>query len=179
VATYRAVINQCRVWTNTDSIDMVIRQPESRCEMDTVEELAGTYFYKGMFNLTAGELFFFVFLDEAQKQLGVEDIATLALIILGQPTQTTRAKPAGTTKGTSILSANLRVWLNIRVNRWPTLTTESIKRLKFRFVNNLGAFAGRWIPILGIGFILSDVTQNALKATHIYNLIAKNGDKLW
>lgn len=147
--------------------------------MDTVEELGGTYFYKGMFNLTAGELFFFVFLDEAQKQLGVEDIATLALIILGQPTQTTRGKPAGTTKGTSILSANLRVWLNIRVNRWPTLTTESIKRLKFSYVNNLGAFAGRWIPILGIGFILNEVTQIAWKATHTYNLIAKNGDKLW
>lgn len=26
--------------------------------MDTVEELKGTYFYKGMFNLSAGELFF-------------------------------------------------------------------------------------------------------------------------
>lgn len=147
--------------------------------MDTVEELRGTYFYKGMFNLTAGELFFFVFLDEAQKQLGVEDLATLALIILGQPTQTTRAKPAGTTKGTSILSANLRVWLKIRVHRWPTLTTESIKGLRFSYVNNLGAFAGRWIPILGIGFIMNDVVQVAWKTTHSYNLIAKEGDKLW
>lgn len=25
--------------------------------MDTIEELGGTYFYKGMFNLSAGELF--------------------------------------------------------------------------------------------------------------------------
>jgi len=147
--------------------------------MDTVEELKGTYFYKGMFNLSAGELFFFVFLDEAKKQLGVEDVATLALIILGQPTQTTRAKPAGTTKGTSILSANLRVWLKIRVHRWPTLTTESIKGLRFSYVNNLGAFAGRWIPILGIGFLMNDVVQIAWKTTQSYNLIAKEGDKLW
>lgn len=147
--------------------------------MDTVEELRGTYFYKGMFNLSAGELFFFVFLDESQKQLGVEDVATLALIILGQPTQTTRAKPAGTTKGTSILSANLRAWLKIRVHRWPTLTTESIKGLRFSYVNNLGAFAGRWIPILGIGFIINDVARIAWETTHTYNLIAKEGDKLW
>ncbi|TCV98683.1 STM2901 family protein [Biostraticola tofi] len=147
--------------------------------MDTVEELGGTYFYKGMHNLTAGELFFFVFLDNAQKQLGVEDIATLALIILGQPTQTTRAKPAGTTKGTSILSTNLRVWLKIRVHRWPTLTTESIIQLRFSYVNNLGAFAGRWIPILGIGFIMNDVAQIAWKTTHNYNLIVNKGDKLW
>ena len=147
--------------------------------MDTVEELGNTYFYKGMFNLTAGELFFFIFLEEAQKQLGVKDVAVLALIILGQPTQNTRGKPDNTTKGTSILSENLRGWLKIRVSRWPTLTTESIKRLKFSYVNNLGAFVGRWIPILGIVFIMNDVMQIAWKATRNFNLIAREGDKLW
>lgn len=30
--------------------------------MDTVEELNGTYFYAGKFNLTAAELFFMVFI---------------------------------------------------------------------------------------------------------------------
>ncbi len=44
--------------------------------MDTTEELNGTYFYKGLSNLTAGELFFFVFLEEA-KQLGVDDVARI------------------------------------------------------------------------------------------------------
>ena len=72
--------------------------------------------------------FFLYFLEEVQKQLGVDDVSALALIILGQPLQTTRAKPVGTTKGTSILSANLCVWLKFRVNRWPTLTTERIKK---------------------------------------------------
>lgn len=38
--------------------------------MDTTEQLDGTYFYKGLTNLSAGELFFFVFLEEAQKQPG-------------------------------------------------------------------------------------------------------------
>ncbi|WP_241647878.1 STM2901 family protein [Rosenbergiella metrosideri] len=147
--------------------------------MDTVEELKGTYFFNGMINLNAGELFFYIFLEEAQKKLGAEDIIALALIILGQPLQTTRAKPAGATKGTSVLSANLRILLKIKVNRWPTLTTESIKKMRFSYVNNLGAFAGRWIPVLGIGFIMNDVTQIAWKTTQRYNLIAKEGDRLW
>lgn len=129
--------------------------------------------------MNAGELFFYIFLEEAQKKLGAEDIIALALIILGQPLQTTRAKPAGATKGTSVLSANLRIWLKIKVNRWPTLTTESIKKMRFSYVNNLGAFAGRWIPVLGIGFIMNDVTQIAWKTTQRYNLIAKEGDRLW
>ena len=74
------------------------------------------------------EKFFLYFFEEAQKKLGAEDIIALAMITLGQPLQTTRAKPVGATKGTSVLSANLWIWLNIKVNRWPTLTTESIKK---------------------------------------------------
>ena len=30
--------------------------------MDTIEELIGTYFYKGIYNLSAGEFFFGCFL---------------------------------------------------------------------------------------------------------------------
>ncbi|MCX8962721.1 STM2901 family protein [Erwinia psidii] len=147
--------------------------------MDTTEQLNGTYFYKGMHNLKAGELFFWIFLEEAQKQLGVEDIATLALVIIGQPNLATRRKPGGTTGGTSILSSNLRHWLNFRVHRWPTLTNESIKNLRFSYVNNLGAFVGRWVPILGIAYLMNDVTRIAWRATHTYNSIARGGDKLW
>lgn len=106
-----------------------------------------------MHNLTAEELFFWVFLEEAQKQLGVNDVIALALFILGQPIKSTRAKPRGATKGTSILSENLRRWINIETRmQLPTLTNGSIRRRKFSYVTNLGAFAGRWIPILGITF---------------------------
>ncbi len=31
--------------------------------MDTVEELNGTYFYKGICNISASELFFWILLD--------------------------------------------------------------------------------------------------------------------
>jgi len=146
--------------------------------MDTTEELNGTYFYKGLSNLSAGELFFFVFLEEAQKRLGVSDVVALALIILGQPTQSTRGKPAGATAGTSILSENLRRWLKFRVNRWPTLTNESIRHLRFSYVTNLGAFAGRWIPILGIGFVMNDVAQIGFNSLVTYNRIAREDDRL-
>lgn len=147
--------------------------------MDTTEELNGTYFYKGLSNLTAGELFFFVFLEEAKKQLGVDDVVALALIILGQPTQNTRGKPAGATKGTSILSENLRRWLKYRTPRWPTLTTESIRHLRFSYVTNLGAFAGRWIPILGIVFVMNDVARIGFNTVSTYNRIARGDDKVW
>lgn len=38
--------------------------------MDTVEELNGTYFYKGVCNISAGELFFWIFLDKIDEQFG-------------------------------------------------------------------------------------------------------------
>lgn len=38
--------------------------------MDTVEELNGTYFYKGVSNISAGELFFWILLDEVGAQMG-------------------------------------------------------------------------------------------------------------
>lgn len=148
--------------------------------MDTTEQLNGTYFYKGLHNLSAGELFFWVFLDEAQRQLNVDDVIALALFILGQPTKTTRGKPAGATKGTSFLSQNLRRWINIEVGmQLPTLTNGSIKRRKFSYVTNLGAFTGRWIPILGIMFIMNDVMTIAWRATNTFNRIASEEDKLW
>ncbi|HEE0118870.1 TPA: hypothetical protein R6W50_001552 [Citrobacter gillenii] len=147
--------------------------------MDTVEELNGTYFYRGYSNLSAGELLFWIFLDEASEQFGVKDFLTVGLILLGQPEVATRGKPTGATPGTSILSSQLRYYLNIETRRLPTLTTGSIRRLKFAYVTNLGAFVGRWIPILGIFVIAADVSTIAYKATSKYNTIARGKDKLW
>lgn len=110
--------------------------------MDTVEELNGTYFYRGYSNLSAGELLFWVFLDEASEQFGVKDFFTIGLILLGQPEVATRGKPIAATPGTSVLSSQLRHYLKIETRRLPTLTTGSIKRLKFAYVTNLGAFVG-------------------------------------
>lgn len=54
--------------------------------MDTVEELNGTYFYNGIANISAGELFFWILLDEVNDYIGgIENITTISLILLGQP----------------------------------------------------------------------------------------------
>ena len=54
--------------------------------MDTVEQLNGTYFYKGIDNISAGELFFWLFLDKTNEQFGgVTDLLALSCIILGLP----------------------------------------------------------------------------------------------
>lgn len=147
--------------------------------MDTVEELNGTYFYRGFSNLSSGELLFWVFLDTTAEHFGVDDFLTIGLILLGQPTLGTRGKPRGTTQGTSPLSQQLRHYLDIETRRLPTLTTGSIKRIEFSYVTNLGAFVGRWIPILGIIIIAADVSTIAYKATNKYNTIARGNDKLW
>ncbi|MEI2266764.1 STM2901 family protein [Erwinia sp. CGal63] len=148
--------------------------------MDTIEELNGTYFYKGIYNLSAGELFFWVFLDAVHEQLNVSDLLAAACIVLGQPERPTRGKPAGTTKGTSIASEMSRRYLNIELPfRLPSLTNASARNLKFKYVNNLGAFVGRAIPVLGWFITGSDVVTIAFKATKNYNRIARGNDKLW
>lgn len=146
--------------------------------MDTTEQVNG-YYFNGLSNISAGELFFWIFLDETGKQVGATDFFSLALIVLGQPSKATRAKPMGTTKGTSPLSYHLRQWIKIEVKEWPTLTNGSIKRLKFSYVTNLGAFVGRWIPFVGWVILADDVATIAYRATNRYNLIAKESDRLW
>ncbi|MBK0469495.1 STM2901 family protein [Klebsiella aerogenes] len=148
--------------------------------MDTTEQVNGTYYYNGKSNLSYHELLFWVFLDTAAIHFGVDDIMTIALIMLGQPIKNTRTKPGGATKGTSILSHELRkVFHNDLKVRLPTLTNQSIRNLRWSYVTNLGAFVGRWIPILGIIYLTGDVIYVSIKATTRYNAIARGDDKLW
>ena len=60
--------------------------------MDTVEELGGTYFYHGQANLTPGELFDVIFLEQFCDELGI-GIESGAAILAGQPWIKTRTKP--------------------------------------------------------------------------------------
>ena len=108
--------------------------------MDTVEELNGTYFYKGVCNISAGELFFWIFLDKIDEQFGgIKDVVTMSCIILGLPLLKARGKPYGATQGTSIASKYSREFLNVTLSvRLPTITNASIKYLKPMMTNNLG-----------------------------------------
>jgi hypothetical protein len=153
--------------------------PDRYYYMDTVEELNGTYFYHGLSNLSAGELLFWIFLDETAEQLGVKDYVALGGMLLGIPDIPTRGKPIGATLGTSPLSQHLRQILKVKVKNWPTITLGSARRMRFSYVRNLGAFVGRWIPVLGLAIIAADVSVIAYKATNKYNTIARGGDRIW
>lgn len=76
--------------------------------MDTVEELNGTYFYKGMINLSAPELLFWVMIDAVEEQLGVQDMVAVASLILGGNYISVPGKPLTATKGTSPASLFFR-----------------------------------------------------------------------
>ncbi len=52
--------------------------------MDTFEELNGTYFYHGHTNVSAGELFNLIFLQNFADSFGM-DIGSAATILIGQP----------------------------------------------------------------------------------------------
>ncbi len=60
--------------------------------MDTTEELNGTYFYHGQSNLSAGELFDVIFLEQFCDEPGI-GIESGAAILAGQPWLKTRTKP--------------------------------------------------------------------------------------
>ncbi|MDK1183752.1 STM2901 family protein [Cronobacter turicensis] len=149
--------------------------------MDTVEELNGTYFYKGISNISAGELFFWIMLDEINDYFGnIGDLLTISLILLGQPILKTRGKPRGATPGTSIASAAGRRWLNIELPRpLPTFTNASIKTLRPMMTRNLGAFVGRTIPVVGWVLLAKDFATITFNVMNKYKKIARGNDKIW
>ncbi|ELW8247481.1 STM2901 family protein [Yersinia enterocolitica] len=151
--------------------------------MDTVEELNGTYFYKGMINLSAPELLFWVMIDAVEEQLGVQDMVAVASLILGGNYISVPGKPLTATKGTSPASLffrkNLRYIFKSRV--LPTLTQKSfsLRGIKIFGVNNLGAFVGRAVPVVGWVILANDVAQISIKTATRYNNIARMDDQLW
>lgn len=149
--------------------------------MDTVEELNGTYFYKGISNISSSELFFWILIDSVSEQMGdIGDLAIVSLIILGQPSVKTRRKFHTATEGTSIASVYARRYLNVELPfRLPTFTNASLRYYKPMWVNNLGKFIGRTIPMVGWILLASDVATIAYKATSYYNRIARGNDKIW
>lgn len=150
--------------------------------MDTVEELNGTYFFDGMANLDRLELLYWIFIDEADKQLGgVKDIFALASIIGGLPLIPVRGKLDSfrATSGTSPLSLASRSLIKFRFQeKKKTLTWNNMIRGKWTYTKNLGAFIGRWIPFIGVAITAYDVTMITTKAIRRYNLIVKRGDQI-
>jgi len=148
--------------------------------MDTVEELGGTYFYGGLRNLSAKELFFWVMVDETMTQLGVDDAVAVAAIISGRNSIPVPGKPRGATTGTSRASLYFRRKLPQRLPfPLPTLTGDSITSIRISSTNRLGAWVGRAVPVLGWVILAKDVTQISLNTAIHYNKIARPEDRLW
>lgn len=78
--------------------------------MDTIEEVNGTYFYRGHSNVTPGELLEIIFLEEFCIELGIDAVSGAA-ILGGQPWLGTRTKPGNAIEGTSVISKYARMIL--------------------------------------------------------------------
>jgi hypothetical protein len=139
-----------------------------------------TYNYKGHKGLTPQGLFFCVMVEETCKALGVEDIAAVIAILAGQPVLPTRGKFGGATKGTSIASKVSRALFDYDFERniLPTLTNQSILTLRFRMVNNLGVFIGRWTPMVGWIISAYDVIKISVLTILHYNQLVKPEDQI-
>lgn len=110
--------------------------------MDTVEELNGTYFFDGMANLDKVELLYWIFIDEADKQLGgVKDILALAAIIGGLPIIPVRGKldALRATRGTSPISLASRSMIKFRFReKKKTLTWNNMIKGKWTYTKTSG-----------------------------------------
>nr|WP_160251374.1 hypothetical protein [Mixta theicola] len=149
--------------------------------MDTTEQLNGTCFYGGLQNITAGELFFWLFIDVVKEHFnGIQDVAAVACILPGQPVIDTRRKPGRTTPGMSLASLYSRRWLDVQLPfRLPGWTNASASTLKPMMVNNPGAFVGRTVPVVEWLILASDVSSIAYKAMTSYSYIVRKEDKIW
>ncbi|ATA27067.1 hypothetical protein BIY26_13280 [Brenneria goodwinii] len=144
--------------------------------MDTVEQRNGSYFFDGMMNLTQGELAFWIVVDEAQNQLGVKDVFSLALIIGGIPIIPTRTKldALRTTKNTSPLSVAMRSLIRHRLEtRWRSPTWRTMLNGQWAKTNSLGGLIGRWLPWVGVIITAYDLAMITLNSVRRFNLIVK------
>lgn len=147
--------------------------------MDTVEELNGTYFYSDTSNLSAGELFFWIMIDETSEYFGIKDIAAVTAIYSGSNTLTVTGKFAGATPVTSVASLLSRklfraTMMPIRLPTWVGFP-PNVKRI---MTYKLSTFIGRSLPVVGWVIIASDIVIITFRAVSKYNTLAHPADRL-
>ncbi|ATA25572.1 hypothetical protein BIY26_10910 [Brenneria goodwinii] len=152
--------------------------------MDTVEQLNGTYFYGGLTNLSAGELFFWIMVDvTAEHFTGAKDVIAAAAVYSGQNTITVRGKFANATPGTSYASKYSRKLLNryMLPFQLPTWIQSPVNPFKVKRIMTakLGTFVGRSIPVIGWLVLAVDVAQISYESMVRYNRIVKPEDRVW
>lgn len=131
-------------------------------------------------NLFREELFLWVAVDQTLEQLGGVDAAAAVAVLPGQPFLPTRGKFAGATKGTSVASVVSRNLIKHQLPfALPTLTGTTPATLKITFTKSLGAFVGRLVPGVGWTILAYDVVQIIRNTVSLYNIRARQEDKLW
>lgn len=115
--------------------------------MDTTEQLNGTYFYHGETNLSPGELFDVIFLEQFFDKLAI-GIESGAAIFSGQPWLKTRQKPEAAMKNISVISKYERML--VRHARTPFgIKFPTPVGLKMQKTNELAAVIAHYVPWLG------------------------------
>ena len=150
--------------------------------MDTTEELNGTYFYHGHANVTPGELFDLIFLEQLADSLGVTTEAA-TLVLIGQPIIPVSGKlaTAENTPGTSIASVlSRRVLKDVRFpfGIRPSAPMGKFSKLKMVPTNKIATFIGRWIPFIGYAQLIIMLEVVAKNTRNKYNLIARPKDRI-
>ena len=152
--------------------------------MDTTEQLNGTYFYGGLANLTAGELFFWIMIDvTAEHFTGAKDVIAAAAVYSGQNTIRVTGKFGKATPGTSYASTYSRKLLkgHMLPFQLPTWIQNPANPFKIKRVMTykLATFVGRTIPAIGWLVLAADVAQISYKSMVCYNRIVSEEDKVW
>lgn len=138
------------------------------------------YSCNALANLFREELFLWVAVDQTLEQLGGVDAAAAVAVLSGQLFLPTRGKFAGATKGTSVASVVSRNLIKHQLPfALPTLTGTTPATLKITFTKSLGAFVGRLVPGIGWTILAYDVVQIIRNTVSLYNIRARQEDKLW
>ena len=148
--------------------------------MDTTEELNGTYFYGGLTNLSAGELYFWIAIDvTAEHFSGAKDVLAAAAIYSGQNSIKVSGKFKNATPGTSWASQRSRKLLRgYQIPfRLPTIVGNPME-MKLIMTHKLATFVGRAIPVIGWIVLVTDLGQIAWETTTRYNRIVDSKDSL-
>ncbi|ATF84801.1 MULTISPECIES: STM2901 family protein [Burkholderia] len=137
------------------------------------------YTYDHRQNLSPPEVFVWIALNETRKQLGLDDLASAAAILLGQNDVPVSGKVGGAVEGTSVASLAARKLLPFRLaRRLPTLTKGGALGVRIAMTRSAGAFVGRAVPVVGTVLLARDVFLIMERSVSTYNHIVKPEDRV-
>lgn len=150
--------------------------------MDTTEEKNGTYFYHGHANVTPGELFDLIFIEQLADALGITTEA-VSMVLIGQPFIPVSGKlsAATNTPGTSVASIISRKLLGdarFPFGLRPSAPMGKLPKLKMVPTNKIATFLGRWVPFVGYAELIITVQLVAKRTRDKYNLMARPKDRI-